>query len=68
VITLILYLGTEEIWDGAKTLYEMLEIGEEWKPFVTNHKLNIFDYHECKDFSMFKTESYLNYYPVQKIK
>lgn len=28
VITLILYLGTEQIWDGAKTLYEMLEIKE----------------------------------------
>ena len=57
VITLILYLGTEQEWDGAKSLYEMLEIGEEWKPFVTNYKLNLFDYHEYKDFSFFKTEN-----------
>ena len=57
VITLILYLGTEQEWDGAKSLYEMLEIGEELKPFVTDHKLNLFDYHEYKDFSIFKTEN-----------
>ena len=44
VITLILYLGTGQEWDGAKSLYEMLEIEEELKPFVTNHKLNLFDY------------------------
>lgn len=40
------YLGTEQMWDGAKSLYEMLEINEVWKPFVTNHKFNLFDYHE----------------------
>ena len=57
VITLILYLGTEQEWDGAKSLHEMLEIGEELKPFVTDHKLNLFDYHEYKDFSFFKTEN-----------
>jgi len=57
VITLILYLGTEQEWDGAKSLYEMIEMGEELKPFVTDHKLNLFDYHEYKDFSIFKTEN-----------
>lgn len=57
VITLILYLGTEQKWDGAKSLYDMLEIGEELKPFVTNHKLNLFDYHEYSDFSFFRTEN-----------
>ena len=57
VITLILYLGTEQEWDGAKSLYEILEIREELKPFVTDHKLNLFDYHEYKDFSIFKTEN-----------
>lgn len=56
VITLILYLG-KDIWDGPKTLYEMLEIDEELKPFVTNYKLNIFDYHNYKNFSQFKTEN-----------
>ena len=57
VITLILYLGTEQKWDGAKSLYEMLEMREEWKPFVTNHKLNLFDYHDYEDYSFFKTEN-----------
>lgn len=57
VITLILYLETEQEWDGAKSLYEILEIDEEWKPFVTNHKMNLFDYHEYEDFSFFKTEN-----------
>lgn len=57
IITLILYLGTEQEWDGAKSLYEILEIAEELKPFVTNHRLNLFDYHEYEDFSFFKTEN-----------
>lgn len=57
VITLILYLGTEDMWDGARSLYEMLEINEVWKPFVTDHKLNLFDYHEYRDFSFFNTEN-----------
>ena len=57
VITLILYLGKEEAWDGAKTLYELLEIDEELKPFVTNYRINLFDYHDFKDFSIFKTEN-----------
>ncbi len=57
VITLILYLGTEQEWDGPKSLYEMLEIPEELKPFVTNYKLNLFDYHRYTDFSFFKTEN-----------
>ena len=56
VITLVLYLG-KEAWDGAKSLYELLEIDEELKPFVTNHKINVFDYHEHKDFSGFRTEN-----------
>ena len=57
VITLILYLGKEKAWDGAKSLYELLEIKEELKPFVTNHKINVFDYHDDKDFSRFKTDN-----------
>ncbi|MBR5596680.1 MAG: Rpn family recombination-promoting nuclease/putative transposase [Lachnospiraceae bacterium] len=56
VITLVLYLGKEK-WDGAKTLYEMLEIDEKLKPYVNNYKLNLFDYHEHKDFSKFRTDN-----------
>ena len=57
VITLVLYLGNKKPWDGARSLYELLEIDEDLKPFVSNHKLNLFDYHEHKDFSQFKTEN-----------
>ena len=56
VVTLVLYLGKEP-WNGARNLYDMLEINSEMKQFVTNYKLNLFDYHDCKDYSRFKTEN-----------
>ena len=59
IITLVLYLGKDKLWDGAKSLYEMLELDEEIKPFVNDFKINVFDYHDYKDFSMFKTENRL---------
>lgn len=57
VIVLVLYLGMDKKWDGATSLYEMLDIDERLQPFVTNYKLNIFDFHEYSDFSVFKTEN-----------
>ena len=57
IITIVIYYGIEGEWDGAKCLYDMLDIDKELEPFVTNYKLNLFDYHECKDFSVFKTEN-----------
>ena len=59
IITLVLYMGRNKLWDGAKSLYEMLELDEEIKPFINDFKLNLFDYHDYKDFSMFKTENRL---------
>lgn len=59
IITLVLYLGKDKLWDGSRSLYEMLEMDEEIKPFVNDFKLNLFDYHDYKDFSMFKTENRL---------
>ena len=59
VITLVLYLGQDKLWDGARSLYEMLEMEDELKPFVNDFKLNLFDYHEWKDFNRFKTENRL---------
>ena len=50
-------MGKKEDWDGARTLYELLEIEDHLKPYITNHKLNIFDYHECEDYSYFHTEN-----------
>ena len=59
VIPLILYMGTDSEWDGAKTLYQLLEIDDEIKPFVNDYKLNFYDYHNQTDFSNFKTENKL---------
>ena len=59
VIPLILYLGTDSEWNGAKTLHELLEINEELKPFVNNYRMNFYDFHDKTDFSNFKTENRL---------
>ena len=59
VITLVLYLGKDKLWDGAKSLHEMLEMDEQVKPFVNDFKLNLFDYHDSTDFSRFQTENRL---------
>lgn len=42
VITLVIYYGDEE-WDGAKSLYEMMDIPEELKPFVNDCKMNLIE-------------------------
>ncbi len=57
VITLVLYMGTGKPWDGARSLHELLEMDDRLKPFVSNYKLNLYDYHDCQDFSVFKTEN-----------
>ena len=59
IITLVLYMGQDKLWDGARSLYEMLELEDELKPFVNDFKLNLFDYHEWKEFSRFKTANRL---------
>lgn len=59
IITLVLYMGKDKLWDGARSLYEILELDDELKPFVNDFKLNLFDYHEWKDFSKFRTANRL---------
>ena len=59
IITLVLYLGKDKLWDGARSLYEMLEMDEEVKPYVNDFKLNLFDYHEWQEFNRFKTANRL---------
>ncbi len=59
IITVLLYFGKERPWDGAKSLHDLLDMEEEIKPFVNDFKLNLFDYHEDKDFGRFKTENRL---------
>lgn len=55
IITLVVYCGTEYPWEGAKCLYDLLEIGDEMKDFVTNYKLNLFDCHEHDTFDEYHT-------------
>lgn len=56
IITLVVYYGMEHPWDGARSLYELLEIDEELKPFVTNYRLNLYDCQEHDSFEVFHTE------------
>lgn len=55
VILIVVNLSMEK-WDGATTLHEMLKLPDSLKQYVNNYKLNIFDYYEHDDFSVFKTE------------
>lgn len=57
IITLVIYVGRDKLWDGEKSLYGMLEMDEDIKPFVNDFKLNLFDYHDYESFDMFKTEN-----------
>ncbi|MBQ4283973.1 MAG: Rpn family recombination-promoting nuclease/putative transposase [Lachnospira sp.] len=41
VITLVLYYGYKEEWNGPVQLYDMLELPEELKSFVPDYKLNL---------------------------
>ena len=43
VITLVLYLGYAKRWNYPKTLFEVLDIDEEIKPYVNDFKINLFE-------------------------
>lgn len=55
VVTIVIYLGEKE-WDGATDLYEMLELDDELKPYISNYQLNLFDYHKYDSFEFFQGE------------
>ena len=57
VVPIVIYYGTDKLWDGATCLYDMLDMNEALAPYITNYRLNLFDYHNCKDLSVFKTEN-----------
>lgn len=42
VITVVLYYGDEE-WDAAGSLYEMLDLPEDLKPFVSDYRMNLIE-------------------------
>ena len=55
IITLVVYCGTEHGWDGARCLYDLLDIDDEMKQFVSNYKLNLYDCHEHDTFDEYRT-------------
>lgn len=57
VITIVIYYGTDKKWDGVTCLYDMLDMDKELEPYISNYRMNLFDYHDCEDFSIFKTEN-----------
>ena len=42
VIPLVLYMGKDECWDGAISLYDLLDIDVDLKPYVNNYKINLY--------------------------
>lgn len=59
VLTLVLYIGTDTPWDGRAQLYDLMDIEDALKPYINNYKINIYDFHQHNDFSIFKTENRL---------
>ena len=57
VITMVISFASSG-WDGPKCLYDMLDVESDnnTKKFITNYRLNLFDYHDYDNFDMFKTE------------
>lgn len=56
VILLTVYYNPRKAWDGARTLHELVLMGEDTKQmntFINNYKINLFDFHEYDDFSNF---------------
>lgn len=42
VVTLVLYFGNKR-WNNCRSLYDVLEISEKLKPFVSDYKINVFE-------------------------
>ena len=62
VLILMIYWG-DEPWDGATSLYDLLNFGQknngipdQWKKYITNYHINVLDLNTWKDFSVFHTE------------
>ncbi|MBD5494149.1 MAG: hypothetical protein HDR12_07185 [Lachnospiraceae bacterium] len=55
IITLVVYFGGEHPWDGARCLHDLLDIDEEFKKYVTNYRLNLYDCQEHDTFEEYRT-------------
>lgn len=59
VITIVVYYGVGKPWNGARTLYQLLDMktqDEKIKPYVSNYKLNLFDINDYDNFEQFHTQ------------
>ena len=58
VITLVLYLGYEKEWNYPKTLFEVLDIDEDIKPYVNDFKITLFEiaYLDKEKINLFKSD------------
>ena len=58
MITLVLYLGYEKEWNYPKTLFEVLDIDEDIKPYVNDFKINLFEiaYLDREKIDLFKSD------------
>ena len=58
VITLVLYLVYEKRWNCPKTLFEILDIDEDIKPYVNDFKINLFEiaYLDREKIDLFKSD------------
>ena len=58
VITLVLYLGYDKKWNCSKTLFEVLDIDEDIKPYVNDFKINLFEiaYLDREKIDLFKSD------------
>lgn len=58
VVTLVLYFGYKKHWDQPFTLHECLNIPDEFRPFVSDYRINIFEiaYLSKEQVNLFKSD------------
>lgn len=58
VITLVLYFGYQKRWNKAKSLMEVMSVPEEFRPYVNDYKINVFEiaYLSRDEVEMFKSD------------
>ena len=58
VVTLVLYFGYKHRWNKPLSLLERLEVPEEFKPYVQDYKINLFEiaYMDREDVKKFKSD------------
>ena len=57
VVTIVLYFGQKR-WLKGRSLHDVLDITDEWKPYVSDYKINIFEiaYITPEQVKMFKSD------------